>query len=60
MSPYSVQYPTASSLLLPVDSTRCPCLLEIAIRMLPLILAWMFSSVVSEARPWNCALSAPR
>ena len=49
MSPYSVAYPTAYSLLLPVASTSEPNLFEIAISRLPRIRAWRFSSVTSPA-----------
>ena len=44
MSPYSVAYPMAISLLLPVVNTIQPNLLEIVIRTLPRILACTFSS----------------
>ena len=60
MSPYSVQYPTASSLLLPVVSSSAPNLFESAIRTPPRTRAWMFSSVTSGGRPAKIAWSASR
>lgn len=46
-SPYSVEYPTASSDLLPGASTMWPSWLEIAINSVPRSRDWRFSS----ARP---------
>ena len=44
MSPYNVQYPNANSVLLPVESTIHPNLLDNAIKISPLIRACIFSS----------------
>ena len=57
MSPYSVAYPTAYSLLLPVASTRRPCLFEIAMSSIPRQRDWMFSSVTSSGSPANNSAS---
>jgi len=53
-SPYSVEYPVASSLLLPVVSTIQPRALDTAIRTTPRIRDCRFSSV----RPVGSAPSA--
>ncbi len=57
MSPYSVQYPTASSDLLPVVSSKADRLFDSAISRLPRMRAWMFSSVTSRAVPANAPAS---
>ena len=51
MSPYSVAYPMASSLLLPVVSTSQPYLFEMAISTLPLTRACTFSSATPGSAP---------
>src|SRR6266850_4866984 len=51
MSPYRVQYPTASSDLLPVLSTNAQNLLESAISTAPRMRDCKFSSVTSSSRP---------
>ena len=56
MSPYSVQYPTDNSDLLPVVSSSAPRVLESAISRLPRMRAWMFSAVT----PGGAPPSAPR
>ena len=58
ISPYSVQYPTASSLLLPVVSTSAPVLFESAISVTPRSRDCRFSSVTSGARPANSGASS--
>src|SRR4030067_762217 len=59
--PCGVAYPTLISLLFPVVSTRWPNLLERAMRIMPRIRAWMFSSVVSAGvLPHGSAGVGPR
>jgi hypothetical protein len=51
VSPYSVEYPTAASDLLPVVSTSQPNLLDRAMRVTPRMRLCRFSSVRSSSRP---------
>src|ERR1700679_1117215 len=51
ISPYSVQYPQAISLLLPVVSTSAPVLFDSAINKLPRILGCRFSSASPKLVP---------
>ena len=51
MSPYSVAYPMAISLLLPVVSVSHPNLLEMDMIMLPRMRAWTFSSAMLGSAP---------
>ena len=51
ISPYIVQYPSASSVLLPVFRTNALILLATDIRILPRILAWRFSSANPDSVP---------
>ena len=60
MSPYSVQYPTASSLLLPVVSTSAPVSFESAIRICPRIRACTFCSARSQSGRACAASSCAR
>ena len=46
--------------LVPVESTKCPNLLDRAMRMFPRMRAWMFSSVTSGCRPSNAGARVSR
>ena len=50
MSPYRVQYPTESSDLFPVETKMAPSRLDMAMRMLPRMRAWIFSSATLTSR----------
>src|SRR5258706_12386357 len=60
MSPYSVQYPTATSLLLPVESTSAPNLFDNDICTIARLRDWIFSSVASSGKPAKTGASVLR
>src|SRR5438270_3731101 len=60
MSPYSVEYPVAISLLFPVVNTRWPNLFDSAINIVPRIRAWRFSSANPGFVPANVSASVSR